>query len=146
MAGLNLAGAQRAVENLMGDTILVTRGPLRTQDDDFDETSGDYIVLAQKPVTAYSGKGSISGRAASSTYGGATTELPDGSYTLSLPLASAPLIVGDMVVATASKRDPLLPGKQFCVKDTGTVGSYAVSRLYALDEVLDGEVTLWQAT
>lgn len=111
---INLDAARRALERLMDDQVTITRDPQQTDDDTFDQATGQYTPPVGDVTTVYTGKALVSGRANVGTQGnraGGSFQVVD--YTLQIPIAAPALRAGDWVQVTSSLRDSTQVNKKF---------------------------------
>jgi hypothetical protein len=129
--GPDLTFATQQVEALMDDQCVITAEP-----GPYGKTLGpDGSLISPPPVTRYEGK----------CYFSKDTTVPtivneggkawvDSGYRIAIPVgADIDLHVGDIVQATAARRDPKLVGRTFTIREI-TAKTFAVNRKCRLEE------------
>lgn len=125
--GPDLAPAKAAVERLMDDTCDIVRavGP---SDDTLNAVTG-VLTSPVAATTIYSGRCKVSpqGDVQPREIDEGGDELTHRLFKLAIPLALAPVAIGDDVTITSSRRDQELVGMKLVVREV-LQSTFAVSR------------------
>lgn len=130
--GPDLSPAKAAVERLMDDTCTITRNPDGLADAELDQDTMELVdpaglttVYGPNKKCSVSAPGGIGIGDATREQGGEQFVLR--VYQVTIPLESAEVLKGDKVRIVSSRRDRLLVGQEFTVRDI-VYGSMSVSR------------------